>query len=423
MRYCTRCIYPENHPLNITFDDEGVCSGCRVHEEKDRLDWNERFQKLGEIFNDYHHRGYYDCIVPVNGGKDSYFITYIVKVVFKLNPLLVTYNIHYNTKVGIRNLANLVTKFDCDHIHYTVHPELVKKLTHLSIKKMGDMYWHCLAGMQTFPVQMAVRLKIPLIVWGVHGWSDQVGMFSHLDMVEMAKKVREEHGLRGFDAEDMTEEAMGIAAEDVERFRYPSDEEIEAVGLRGIYLGNFIRWDAQKQTELMIEKYGYESAEQERTFNPYETVDCFHDGGLHDYVKYLKYGFGKVTDHACRDIRLKRMTREEAIDWVAKYEGKKPKDMDVFLKWIGMTERELMEHIDPFRDRRIYEKDSSGRWILKDSAVNHRNDPGVEAVRLEKIEERKYFLTKPVESHSLERGYLLTGRPYLDQRNFKALED
>ena len=107
MRYCNRCLYPANHPLNLTFDRDGVCSGCRVHEEKDVLDWTERKEKLGVLLNQFRTktRTAHDCIIPVSGARDSYFIVHLVKNVFNMHPLLVTYNKHYNTQTGIRNLA------------------------------------------------------------------------------------------------------------------------------------------------------------------------------------------------------------------------------------------------------------------------------------------------------------------------------
>ena len=46
MKYCSRCLYPQDHPLNLIIDEQGICSGCRVHEEKDSLDWSKRFIKL-----------------------------------------------------------------------------------------------------------------------------------------------------------------------------------------------------------------------------------------------------------------------------------------------------------------------------------------------------------------------------------------
>ena len=79
----------------------------------------------------------------------------------------------------------------------------------------------------------------------------------------------------------------------------------------------------------------------QRTFNTYEDVHCFHSAGLHDYIKFLKYGYSKVTDHASREIRLKRMTRETGIKMVEKYTNKFPNDLNLFLKWIGMNEEDF----------------------------------------------------------------------------------
>ena len=117
MKYCVRCGYPANHPLGITFDDEGICSGCRIHEEKDEFDWNQRAERLGALFDAYRSESgdNYDCIIPVCGARDSYFIVDLVKNRYGMNPLLVSYNRHWNTERGIRNLAYLRTYFDCDH--------------------------------------------------------------------------------------------------------------------------------------------------------------------------------------------------------------------------------------------------------------------------------------------------------------------
>ena len=180
MQICARCLYCSHHPLYITFDEKGICSGCRIHEEKDQLDWNERGKKLKTILDSYrNHSGQnYDCIIPVSGSRDSYFIVHTIKNVYKLNPLLVTYNKHYNTHVGVRNLANLRIRFDCDLMTQTINPSVVKKITRATLRRFGSIYWHCLAGQTVYPVQMAVKLKIPLIIWGAHQGLDQVGMFN-----------------------------------------------------------------------------------------------------------------------------------------------------------------------------------------------------------------------------------------------------
>lgn len=415
MKYCTRCLYPENHPLNLTFDEHGVCSGCRVHEEKDVLDWKEREQKLGKILEQFRTttRNIHDCIVPVSGGRDSYFILHVVKNVFKMHPLLVNYNKHYNTKMGIRNLAYLRTLFGCDIINSTVSPERVKRITKESLKKRGSMYWHCLAGATVLPVQTAVKFKIPLIIWGAHQGCDQVGMFSHLDEVEMTRKYRKEHDLMGLEAEDLAAGSEYVTPSDMEPFVYPHDKEIESVGVRGIYLNNYIRWDSKAQHELMIRDYSYETMLQQRTFDTYNDVDCFHYSGIHDYIKFLKWGYGKVTDHACREIRLKRMTREEGIAMVHKYQDLKPNDLPLFLKWIGMSADAFYQQIDAHRDSRIWERKGQN-WSLKDSILNHAHDEGVENVRLEKKETCNFLNLPPKDPKSVEDAYMLIGRGWVD---------
>lgn len=426
MMYCSRCLYPANHPYGMVFDHQGVCSGCRVHEEKDTLDWSARFKKLEALVHANAKRGSsrgFDCIVPVTGGGDSYFIVHTVKNVLGMNPLLVNYNSHYNTKVGIRNLANLATVFDCDVITSTLAPDLLKRITRHTLRKFGSMYWQVLAGNLTFPVQVAVKFRIPLIIWGVQPWSEQTGMFSHLDEVEMTERCRKEHGLMGMAAEDLIDPSAGITRRDVQPFVYPYDNELEAVGVRGIYLSNYIRWDAKAQHERMIDLYGYESAVQQRTFNTYEDVHCFHSAGLHDYLKFIKLGYGKVTDHACREIRLKRMTRQHGIDLVERYSAVEPTDLPLFLDWAEMRKEEFMACVWDRRDPAAWEKSLEGEWRLRDTVAHHRNGQHVESVALPQSDVCHFRITPTAEPQAREDAYLLMGRGYVDRFDFGALED
>lgn len=397
MRYCTRCMYPENSAISLTFDEKGVCSGCRVAEEKERIDWDKCKQRLGDILKQYRSKdgSNYDCIIPVSGGKDSHFQVYMVKEVFGMKPLLVTFNHCFNTWLGIKNLTNLITRFGCDHIRFTPNPQLIKKLSVISLKKMGDMCWHCHSGIYTYPVQIAVKFNIPLIIWGEEGRIDLSGASSHYDMVEMTKKKRTEYGMRGFDAHDMVDEKEGISMQDLQCFVYPSDEDIERAGVRGIYLGNYVNWNAKKQTELMIEKYGFQTACEPRTFNTYENVECHHCGGAHDWLRYLKFGYGRATDHASQCIRLGIMTREEGIEMVEKYDRIRPKDLDTYLEWAGIAEEEFERSIDSMRDPQAWKKDKNGRWVLQDHIRNHKNDPHVDEARLDikKGLKKDYILT------------------------------
>ena len=425
MQYCNRCLYPANHPLGITFDKNGICSGCRVHDEKFKsIDWAKKASSFESLVSHYRSRpgSSYDCVIPVIGSGDDFYVVDLVKNRFGLNPLLVTYNTHFNTAVGVRNLARLITNLDCDHIHSTVGPETIKKITRETIRLLGDMYWHVLAGTLTFPVQVATKFGIPLIVWGCNGWLDQVGQFSHEDMVEMSRKVRKEHGLRMIDSEQMMERANGITFQDVLPYKYPSDEQLERSRVRGVYINNFFFWNSKKQTEWAIREHGYETQTEERTHNTYETIHCQNNAGIHDYIKFLKFGYGKATDHACRDIRLKRLTREEGIQLAEKYDGVRPAGLPDFLKWIEMTESELMSHIDRFRDPRVWRRNQMGIWERIGSVkVGTPNAPlTADDSTIELEEENEYLLTKQLEEKS--KSYILTGRTYMDENNFKAVE-
>ncbi len=395
MRYCLRCLYPENAKPTIIFDEQGICSGCRHHEARHRIDWPAREQKLRQLLTDYRDRSraegnVYDCIVPVSGGKDSHFQVHLVKNVYGLNPLCVTFNHCFNTALGIQNLNNLVAKFGVDLIRFTASPESVRKIARYMVMKVGDITWHYHAGIMTVPFQVSVRYNIPLIIWPEH-YGELTGVFTLDDMVEFTKWVRQEHDMRGIEPEDIVNDpASGITKRDLFPYTYPTDKEIEDVGVRGIFLTNYIYWDAKAQAELVIEKYGFQplTARRDRTFALASKTDD-HANDVHDYMKYLKFGYGRATDDASTEIRYGRMAREEGIEMVRQYDHVRPKSLDVYLKFLGMTEAEFEGAVERMRDPAIWER-QDGRWRAKDSVVNHALDPGVDAARVPLVEDRTF---------------------------------
>jgi N-acetyl sugar amidotransferase len=413
MQTCTRCLYTSQHPLHLTFDSQGVCSGCRVHEEKDQLDWSRRAAKLGQILDGYRNRSgnNYDCVIPVSGARDSYFIVHTIRKRFGLNPLLVTYNKHFNTATGVRNLANLRTHMNCDIMTLTVNPVTVKNITRHTMRRMGSMYWHCIAGQTVYPVQVAVRFKIPLIIWGAHQGVDQVGMFSHLDEVEMTRKYRKEHDLMGCEAEDIVDDFDGISEQDVAPYLYPDNREIERVGVRGIYLNNYLRWDSRAQHEQMIREYGYETSQQTRTFDSYHDVDCWNYSDVHDYIKYLKFGYGKVTDHACREIRLRRMTRSEGAALVQKFATLEPRNLDLFLDWLGITRNAFQYIVDQHRSPAVWRRNESWHWEMTPEAASALSFVPLPGQELQ-VEARHsdYWQTTPGKSTDADDRYILIGK-------------
>ena len=286
-----------------------------------------------------------------------------MKNILGLNPLLVNYNIQYNTDVGIRNASYLKSLLGCPMLTLTVSPEKVKKITRYTMEKLKSIYWHCIAGQTVFPVQVAHKFRIPLIIWGCHQGVDQVGMFSHDHEVEMTRKYRKEHDLMGHEAEDLLIEKE-LDFNDINQFVYPNDRQISDVGIRGIYLNNFIRWDSKAQQELMIKKYNYEPSNLQRTFDRYSNVECFHYSGLHDYIKYLKHGYSLVSDHATRELRLNRLTRTEGIKLINRYKDIYPKDIIMFSNWIGISEKNIIKFLDKVRNKKYWKK-KNNKWELR----------------------------------------------------------
>ena len=402
MEYCKRCVYPANTRPGLLLDDEGVCSGCRLIESRPAIDWTVREKALKELLTEYQESqrakgNPYDCIIPVSGGKDSTFQTWLIKVKYGLNPLLVSYNHTFNTPLGIRNLSNLIERLDCNLVRYTTAPGSARRMARYMLEKVGDVTWHYHAGIMTMPIRTAVQYDVPLLVWGEEGFSELVGMYNQDDFVEFTKKKRQEHSMRGFEPEDLLEESgCPLTAYDLAPFFYPSDEDIERVGVRGIYLSNYISWDARGQTDFVIKDLGFETAQsRERTFNLYDKLDDVHANGLHDYLKYLKFGYGRATDDVSTEIRHGRMTREQGIELVDQYDHVRPFDVDIFLKSVDMSEQELLDLVEPMRDPAIWAKDDSGNWSATDKVANHIRDQGVDAVRVAQASNWRPFEPTP----------------------------
>jgi N-acetyl sugar amidotransferase len=377
--FCKRCLYATSHPLGLVLDDEGICSGCRVHEEKDTLDWSARWKRLETIVQPYRSRNpnSYDCIVPVSGAQDSYFIVHLVKERLGLNPLLVNYNKYFNTPLGIRNLANLRIRFNCDIIQQNVNPVSVKNIVRSTLRRFGSIYWPILAGQTVFPVQTAVRYKVPLIIWGAHQGLEQVGMFSHEHEVEMTRRYRKDHDLMGCEADDLLSIFDTLKESDIWQYRYPDDAELNAVGVRGIYLGNYVRWDPKAQHEQMMRDRGYQTSAFNRTFDCYDYVDCFNYMSTHDQLKLYKHGYSKVTDHATREIRHGRLTRSQGLELVRKHETQVPQYQELLSNWLGLTPTSLQFMLDQHRNPAFWREVTHRKWEFDGWSVRNSENTDV----------------------------------------------
>ncbi len=368
MKYCTRCVYPIV-AVHLDVDKEGVCSSCRVAEKVESLTlefWAERKKRFEKILEASvkNNTSQYDCIIPVSGGKDSYYQAHVIAKEYGLKPLLVTYHGNNYLPEGDYNRDRMREVFDADHLVFGPSVEVLKKLNRLCFKRMGDMNWHGHCGIFTVPIQVAARFNIPLIIWGEIVW-DISGMYEPDDYVEFSARIRHEHALRGYEWYNLTGDPDDTLSEkDMLWTKYPSDEEILKVGVRGLYIGNFFPWLPYEHTKLVQKEYGWkESATPfDRTYRKMSNLDDRYENGLHDYMKYIKFGYGRASDHASKDIRTGYMDRKTGIEMVRKYDHVIPSDLQYWLEYVDMEEAEFWEIANSFRDPRVWRKNKKGEW-------------------------------------------------------------
>jgi len=375
IRYCRDCIYPETKP-DLSFNEDGVCDACRFVDVKDSIDWDLRRKELEGIFEEFKNKddSNYDCIIPVSGGKDSTFQTYVVKEEFGMNPLCVSYHLPEFTELGRKNLENL-KKIGVDCLEFTPDPEICKEMQKISLIEFGDAQWPEHFGIFTVPVQVAVRYEIPLIIWGENPRAEYGGPQEYMEKQILDREWCENFELRvgGQSNEFVGPEIMlnyGIKKKSLIPYTYPSDEEIRRVGVRGIFLGHFIRWNVKKQLEK-VQEIGFTLHEgpSEGTFTNYENLDNKIQG-IHDYFKWLKFGYGRATDNASIQMRLNSMNRDEALKLVKEHEGKLPERyLNEFLSDWNMSREEFLQIADKFTNKDLFKKDEDGN-LIRDNSGN-----------------------------------------------------
>lgn len=363
--YCKKCLYPVIS-VNLILDDEGICSACRMQEQFDEITpsfWQQKENKFKELAEWAKSKSTtnYDCIVPVSGGKDSYYQVHKA-LEYGLKPLLVTYHGNNYLTEGQRNLDRMREKLNVDHLVFGPSINTLKKLNKGCFEIMGDMNWHGHAGIKTYPMQIAVRMKIPLVIWGEITWSIS-GMFDPDDYVQYNKRTVFEHDMRGYSINDMVTRIPEITLKDLAWLQMPSDKEIEDAETVGIYVGNFFKWDPNQHAFEMKEKYDFEFATEpfERTYRTMSNLDDMHENGAHDYLKFIKFGYGRATDHTSKDVRSGYMKREEGIEIVMQKDHIKPRDLKRWYEYAGVTEAEFDTIADTFRDPRVWWIEN-GEW-------------------------------------------------------------
>ena len=392
MKYCKSCVCPIS-AVNLRLDEEGVCSSCRTFDKFTQItdeEWKERRQRLESVLEQVKANSQaanYDCLIPVSGGKDSYFQAHVIVHEFGLKPLLMTYHGNNFLPEGDFNRDRMREVFDADHLIWGPSVEVLKKLNRMAFRKMGDMNWQNHCGIFSAPIQVAVKFKIPLVIWGEIAW-DISGMHEPKDFVEFSAQVRHEHGLRGYEWDDFINDPNeSISEKDMLWSKYPTDEEIINVGVKGLYIGNYFKWDPNQHYKQMMKLYGWKQAEKpfDRTYRRHSNLDDRYENGIHDLMKFVKFGYGRATDHASKDIRDGYMTREKGIEMVQQYDHVVSEDLQYWLNYVDMSEGEFWSIADTFRDSRVWDI-QDGQW-WKDDIWGGRSSYGPVHLSEEEITE------------------------------------
>lgn len=364
---------PSSKP-DLQMDSEGVCSACRYYEKRPTVDWDARKKELLNIIDRYtsKDRSQYDCIVPASGGKDSTFQA-LTMLELGLNPLCVTASTDKLSDLGRRNLENL-KKRGVDLIEVSVNPIIRRRINKLALEQVGDISWPEHVAIFTIPVRMAVQFNVPLLIWGENSQNEYGGPAASAENNVLTRRWLEEFGgLLGLRVSDLPGRE-GIEKKHLIQYTYPTDEELKRVGVTGLFLGHYIPWDGYHNAQV-AKANGFEVYDKlvEGSAVDYENLDNVQTG-IHDYFKFLKFGFGRATDLVCMAVRRGRMTREEGLKLVKENDGQFPwvylgYPIEEVMQEIGMTVDEFIAICDSFTNKKIFVCDAKGN-LVKDAKGN-----------------------------------------------------
>lgn len=343
LKRCTKCLLPETHET-IRFNEQGVCNICENQEyKKNKIDWVAAKAKLDEIIENNRGKYEYDCIVPFSGGKDSTWTLYYLVKHYKLRPLVARFDHGFYRPNLQENTTKVLRKLGVDFVQFTPNWKMVQKLMLQAFLEKGDFCWHCHTGIVCFPLQTAVRYKVPLVIYGEPS-AEYTAYYTYKDELTVNEERFNRVTNLGINADDMfIKLGANFDPRDLNPFTFPPKEELRKIGYQSIYLGAHVPWDVKKQSEIIMKELDWKGDRVENV-DPnysYEKIECYMQG-VRDYIKYIKRGYSRNSHLAALDLRNGRIDSKRGAEMVEE-DGKRPPSLDLFLKFIGLTEEEFNE--------------------------------------------------------------------------------
>jgi len=385
VKFCKKCVISNQRPNSavefkhtikskkktINFNDDGVCDACIYCEKKDKeIDWDKREQELKKLCDKYRRDdGRYDCIVPGSGGKDSIFASWILKYKFNMHPLTVTWAPHLYTDYGWKNFQNWLHVGGFDNILFTPNGKVHRLLTKLAFQNILHPFQPFIFGQKNIGVRFALKYDVPLVFYGEYE-SEYGNPIQETETALRSDRFHvgeqyEKMAIGGVKVPELIDK-HGLSMNDLAPYLPLDPEPVKKAGIQVHYLGYYVKWDPQEAYYFSVEKAAFRPNDRrtEGTYSKYNSIDDKTDP-FHYWSTLVKFGIGRATYDASQEIRNKKITREEGVALVKKFDQEFPKRyFEEFLEYLGMTEEEFNETVDKFRSPHLWKK-VDGKWELR----------------------------------------------------------
>lgn len=355
----------------INFDEEGICSACKFHNTKDTgIDWEARDTELKALCDKYRRDdGRYDVIVPGSGGKDSAFTSHILKYKYGMNPLTVTWAPHLYTNIGFENFENWMHEGGLDNILYTPNGRLHKLMTKNAFHNLLHPFQPFIIGQRIIGPAMAKKFGVELVMYGEnqaeYGNNIKENENALMNMKFFSLDDPKQMKLGGVTIEDYIND-HGFTMGDFAPYIPPNMDDLVEASVNVHYLGYYLKWDPQECYYYAVDNTGFK-ANTERTegsFSKYSSIDDKIDP-FHYFTTLIKFGIGRCTYDASQEVRNEKITREEGVTLIKRYDQEFPnKFYKEFLEYIDTSEEDFWTSVDSYRSPHLWKK-VEGEWKLR----------------------------------------------------------
>ncbi len=391
VEFCKRCVMSNQKPNSakefkhninskketISFDQDGICDGCKAADEKEKINWKDREEKLFQLLEKYRSKdGSYDCLVPGSGGKDSAYQAHVLKYKYGMNPLTYTWPPIMYTKYGYENWKNWIEVGGFDNVSFKPNGQVMKKLTHLAIENIFHPFQTFFFGQKNLAPKIAAQMGIPLIFYGEneaeYGNPIADNTTSLRNKSIYASENKNDIYISGLSLKEL-KESHGFSEKDLKLFLPATIQEIEKSNIEVHYLGYYLKWTPQEVYYYAVENTGFKPRphRSQGTYSKYSSIDDKIDD-LHFYTTYIKFGIGRATYDASQEIRNRHINREEAVALVKKFDGEFPsRYFDELMKYLNIDPNYFQNELtDRFRSPHLWKKEIDGNWKLKKTVFN-----------------------------------------------------